>query len=307
MRLVFFGTATFAIPALRQLAPYVQLVVTQPDAPSGRGSELKQTPVAIASQELQLPLEKPVKCRAPEFVERIREIEPEALVVAAYGQILSEKLLNTALRGGINIHGSLLPKFRGAAPVQRAIEAGELFTGVTLMQMEKGLDTGDIIASELISIGPDETAGELFERLAEAGADLASAWLPQITAGGYPRTPQNAAETTYAAKMVKEDGRITPDMTSQAAYNRFRAATPSPGAWIATSRGSIKILACRPVSGLKLTPGKVAAVKPDLVVGLADGGLCLDLVQPEGRRGASGVDFANGARLGIGSSLMKWD
>ena len=167
MRIVYFGTSDFAVPALRALAEHVVLVVSQPDRPTGRGMKLQSSPVKKLALELGLPVETPEKARTPEFVEQVAAIGADVHVVAAYGQILSVKLLETAKNGGINLHGSILPAYRGAAPIQRSILNGDHETGVTLMQMDKGMDTGDMIAVAKTPIGPDETYGELQTRLSE--------------------------------------------------------------------------------------------------------------------------------------------
>ena len=304
MKLVYFGSAGFAVPALESLAENVVLVVSQPDQPSGRGMQLRPTPVKARALELGLEVITPEKCRSADTIDKVRSLDADALVVAAYGQILSETLLNSAKRGGINLHGSVLPRWRGAAPIQRAIEAGDQFSGVTIMQMDKGMDTGDIISHELVSIGPNETAGELFDRLAVIAADLALAWMPAIVAGDYPRAKQNSDEATLAPKVTKAEARLTSDLSASAAYNRFRAFTPSPGAWIQTNNGLLRIHKARLLTGLTFTPGTIVTTKPDLVLGLSDGGLVLDSVQPEGRKPMSGADFANGARLEPGESFF---
>lgn len=304
MRLVYFGSAGFAVPALEALADHVLLVVSQPDQPSGRGMQLRPTPVKAKALELGLEVVTPIKCRSAETIDLVRSLEADALVVAAYGQILSESLLNSAKRGGINLHGSVLPRWRGAAPIQRAVEAGDLYTGVTIMQMDKGMDTGDMISHELVAIGPNETAGELFDRLSLIAADLALAWMPAIVAGDYPRIKQNSEEATLAPKVTKAEAKLTRDLTCQTAYNRFRAFTPSPGAWMQTDKGMIRVHKARPLTGLAVTAGAVISAKPELVVGFAEGGLCLDVVQPEGRKPMSGADFANGARLEPGESFF---
>lgn len=297
MRLVYFGSASFAVPALAALAESIALVVSQPDQPSGRGMQLRPTPVKQKALELGLHVITPIKCRSAETIDQIRSLNADVLLVAAYGQILSEPLLNSALRGGINLHGSILPRWRGAAPIQRAIAAGDAYTGVTLMQMDKGMDTGDIIATEPVSIAPTETAGELFDRLSYVAAELALAWMPAIVSGSYPRIRQDESLATLAPKVAKCEAALTSDLDCVTAYNRFRAFTPFPGAWIQTNFGVVKVLKARLAPGLTFRPGVVAAVKPELVVGLRDGALCLEMVQPEGRKPMRGTDFANGAHL----------
>lgn len=303
MRLVYFGSADFAVPALEAVAPHVVLVVTQPDKPSGRGMKLRTTPVKAKALELGLPVESPAKSRAPEFVERIRSLEADALLVAAYGQILSVDLLNSAKQGGINLHGSILPRWRGAAPIQRAIEAGDTVSGVTLMQMDKGMDTGDIIAIEEVAIGSEETAGELFDRLAQTAGEMAKEWLPRIAAGDYPRAKQDDSQATIAPKITREDTLLTFEMDAAQAYNKFRAYAPWPGTTLETNAGPLKLVQVTHEPDPEARPGLVREVKPDLAVGFSGGWLILREVQPQGRRAVSGTDFANGARLRPGMSL----
>ncbi len=303
MKLVFFGTADFAVPALRRLAPHVALVVAQPDRPSGRKMHVRPSPVKEAAAELGLACETPERCREPGFIERIAALEADALVVAAYGQIMPERLLNVAKRGGINLHGSLLPKFRGAAPIQRAILEGETETGVTLMQMDKGMDTGDAIASVATPIGRDETAGELFVRLAELAAQLAEEWMPRIVAGDYPRVPQDSDRATYAPKVLKEEARIDVTRRADREYDRFRAFTPSPGAYLGTVLGHVKVSEAR-WNSADGTPGTLLALDPVPLLACATGCLELRTVQPEGKKRMSGRDFANGARLAKGMTLV---
>lgn len=303
MRLVFFGTGTFAVPALQALKDHIQLVVAQPDRPSGRGMKLNRSPIKVAAQELGLPVETPEKSRSPEFVERLRSLNGDALVVASYGQILSQAVLDSAKRGGINLHGSILPNYRGAAPIQRAILHREPETGITLMQMDKGMDTGDVIAIERTSIGPDETYGELQDRLAIIAAQMAREWMPRIVAGDYTRIPQNSELATLAPKVEKAEALLSFDRPAVEEYARFRAFTPSPGATLRTSGGLLKISSAR-LSETADRPGVVVSVNP-LIVGFVGGGLELRELQPEGKKRMSGRDFANGMRLKPGDRLLN--
>ncbi|HWD40440.1 MAG TPA: methionyl-tRNA formyltransferase [Fimbriimonas sp.] len=303
MRLIFFGTGTFAVPALKALAERVVLVVTQPDRPAGRGMKLHPTPVKLAALELGLPVETPEKSRAPEFVDRLRNLNADALVVASYGQILSQAVLDSATRGGINLHGSILPKYRGAAPIQRAILAGETETGVTLMQMDRGMDTGDAIDVVRTEIGPDETYGDLQDRLAEVAAQLVAKWLPRIVVGDYPRTPQDPVEASVAPKVEKEDAELDCRNEAPAEYRRFRAFTPSPGAFLRTNRGLLKLSNVR-ISHQSGNAGAVLDTRDGVLVAFGSGSLKLLEVQPEGKRRMSGSDFANGARLKPGDRLI---
>ena len=303
MRLAYFGTSAFAVPALEELAPWVSLVVTQPSRPSGRGNRLLPTPVGSVAESLGIESVAPEKARDPQFISMIESRDFDALVVASYGQILSQQLLEAAKRGGINLHASILPKFRGAAPIARAILQGEIETGVTLMQMDKGMDSGDIISIERIAIGPDETAGQLESRLADLAAAMAAAWLPRIVAGPYPRTRQVHEQATLAPKIEKAEAAIDYEMTAEDAYGRFRAFTPRPGATLVGAREPLRILRCR-IGEHSGSPGKVLALGPEgLTVGMTSGSLMLSDVQPAGKRAISWNDLANGWRLNLGDRL----
>jgi methionyl-tRNA formyltransferase len=304
MKLVFFGTARFAVPALEAVKDSVSLVVSQPDRPSGRGMKLQPSPVKLRALELGLPVETPEKSRAPEFSERVRSEGADALLVAAYGQILSQSLLDSATHGGINLHGSLLPKYRGAAPIQRAVLNGETETGVTVMQMDKGMDTGDMIAFNRLTILPDETYGELETRLGSLGAEMAREWMPRIAAGEYQRQPQNHEAATMAPKVEKAEAELVTDRDALGEYNRFRAFTPSPGAFIRSRWGILKITTARlsPETG---TPGTILVAGASVVIAFASGAIEVLELQPEGKKRMSGRDFANGMRLRPGMSLIN--
>lgn len=303
MRLVYFGTAAFAVPALEALAKQVVLVVSQPDRPSGRGLDLRSSPVKAAALALGLKVETPEKSRSLEFVERLRACEADALFVAAYGQLLSQAVLESARRGGINLHGSILPKYRGAAPIQRAILAGDAETGISLMQMARGMDTGDVIAMGRTSIGPDETAGELTLRLARMAADLAYEWAPRIVAGDYPRIPQDESMATHAPKVDKTEAELSPWRRAEEEYRRFRAFTPAPGAYLRTAFGLVKVGKAR-LGTEGAAPGVVISTAPSCQVAFETGSLHLLEVQPEGKKRMCGRDFANGLRLRAGDSLF---
>ena len=303
MRLAYFGTSAFAVPALEALARRVELVVTQPSRPTGRGNKLLPTPVGVAAASLGIEVQAPEKARDPSFIEQIEARKFDALVVASYGQILSERLLNAATRGGINLHASILPKYRGAAPIARAILAGETETGVSVMQMDKGMDTGDVISIETLDIAPDETAGELEGKLAELAAAMAAAWLPRIMSGDYPRTQQNHETATLAPKLTRAEAELSFDESGAVAYRRFRAFTPRPGAFLQTARGPLKLIRCRfdPRAGV---PGSVLAIGSDgIVVAFREGALSLMSAQPENKRAMDWNDLANGWRLTEGDAL----
>lgn len=303
MRLAYFGTSAFAVPALRALAPHIEVVVTQPSRPTGRGNKLVPTPVGEAANELSIPLLSPPRARDEEFIEQIEAARFDAIVVASYGQILSERLLNAATRSGINLHASILPKYRGAAPIARSILAGETTTGVTLIQMDRGMDTGDVIAVTQLSIGNDETAGQLEARLANAAAALSVEWMPRIVAGDYTRTPQEHNAATLAPKVERREAQLDFAEPAELAHRRFRAFTPKPGAFISSEHGDLKVLACRRGTGSG-APGTVLATGVDgLEVAFLSGSLLLQNLQPAGKKPISGNDFANGRRLVVGDRL----
>lgn len=296
MRIVFFGTAPFAIPALEAVKDVTTLVIAQPDRPTGRGLKTVMTPVKARALELGLPVETPERCRRPEVIERLRELDADLFVVAAYGQILPQALLDVPRHGCVNVHGSLLPAYRGAAPVQHAIWNGDAFSGVTLMRMDAGMDTGDIIAMETCAIAPDETAGELYDRLATMGGQLLAAHLATLGSGNYVATPQDHAAATMAPKILPADAEIPADEPLELAYRRYRAMTPVPGAWVQTRWGRLKLRDVRPVTSSS-PAGTVVGTRPEFVIALPGGALVLRQVQPEGKKAMRGTDFANGARI----------
>lgn len=302
-RIVYFGTGDFAVAPLVAVHEHVVLVVSQPDRPQGRGLSLRSSPVKLKAAELGLAVQTPEKARDPEFVEFVRSLEADFLLVASYGQILSVKLLQAAKHGGINLHGSILPRYRGAAPIQRAIMNGDPSTGNSLMQMAKGMDTGDVIEIVETPIGPDETYDELQIRLSEIAATQAATWVERLAAGDYPRTEQDHDAATHAAKIEREDAELRFDRTAQAEYNRFRGVTSNPGAGLQTDRGRIKLSNLRfcPESG---APGEVLKLNP-LTIAFAEGSLEFHEVQPEGKKRMSGRDWANGARITVGTRLSQ--
>lgn len=300
MSIVFFGTAEFAVPILEAIRAEVSLVVTQPDRPTGRGLKLQASPVKLKAQESGLKVESPEKSRSSEFVDYIAGLKPEILLVAAYGQILSERLLQTAEHGGINLHGSILPKYRGAAPIQRSILSGDHETGVTLMQMAKGMDSGDIIEIRNTEIGPDESYGEVQARLAAIAAAQAKDWLAMLMSGGYPRVPQIEDQATYAPKIEKEEAELKFERAAAQEYNRFRAFTPAPGAYFVSRFGRVRLSSVRRSDW----EGEQGTVRTPNLVAFKDGSLELLEVQPEGKRKMNGRDFFNGYRLRNGESIV---
>jgi methionyl-tRNA formyltransferase len=302
MRLVFLGSPAFAVPTLERIVESgarVLEVVTQPDRPSGRGQQAAAPPVKEAARRLGLPVYQPERVRRPEAVERLRTLAPDAMVVVGYGQIIPQMVIDIPRFGIVNVHASLLPKYRGAAPVQWAIVNGETRTGVTTMQIDAGLDTGDMLLSAETAIGPAETAVGLGARLAMMGAELLIRTLEGLEAGSIAACKQDPAEATYAPLLKKEDGRIDWNLPAEAIHNRVRGFQPWPGAYTAFRGAALRIWKSRPAAASCLAgpaAGRLASIMP-LVVSCGSGALELIEVQLEGRRRMSAADFANGHRL----------
>ncbi|HET9950704.1 MAG TPA: methionyl-tRNA formyltransferase [Candidatus Eisenbacteria bacterium] len=324
MRLVYYGTPSFAVAPLRRLAADGRaplLVVTRRDRPRGRGLELQPSPVRAAAEALGLPVATPARASAPEEVERVRALAPDLLIVVAYGQILSPELLALPRLGALNVHFSLLPRHRGAAPVQAALLAGDDETGVSTMWMTEGLDEGDVFLSRPTPIAPGENAGALGERLTEMGADLLAESLSLLDRGLGTRRPQDHALATYAPKIRGEDARLLFEAPAAELARRVRAYTPAPGAWIDLEAGRLVVVAANADEGegaaaaaataprgldlLPTPPGSVAGIDRARGLGVAcgKGTLWLARVRPAGRKEMSGADYANGARLRPGSPL----
>ena len=316
MRVVFMGTPEFAVPSLAVLLEEglnVVAVVTQPDRPKGRKRELTPPPVKVYALEHGLTVLQPEKLRRPEAVAELKACAPDLIVTAAYGQILPRDVLELPPRGCVNVHGSLLPRYRGGAPIQRAIMNGETVTGVTLMYMAEGLDTGDMIAKVEVPIEEEDTAGTMFEKLGKAGAELLRRWLPALLDGTAPRTPQDEALATYAPNLTRDDERIDWSRTSRELYNQVRGLTPMTGAFTLWNGQPFKVWACRPPREAdRDLPPEWRAMPPGAVletgaaglrVRTGDGSLMLTMVQPAGKKMLSAADFARGARLSPGTVL----
>ncbi len=299
MRVVFLGTPEFAVPSLRALASthHVLAVFTQPDRPKGRGNKLSPSPVKAAAETLGIPIYQPERIRRAPNPELLASFAPDLMVVVGYGQIIPQTIIDIPKHGILNVHASLLPKYRGAAPVQWAIANGEIRTGVTIMQIDAGLDTGDMLFAHLISIEPDETAPSLSARLADVGADLLIETLNQLELGEVHHEKQNEAEATYAPILKKEDGSIDWSRTAQQTYNRLRGFTPWPGAYTSFRGAQLLVVRARPAECNALSPGAIEAAKPRLLVGCG-GGTALELleVQLAGKGRMSAEAFLNGYR-----------
>jgi methionyl-tRNA formyltransferase len=315
MRLVFCGTPQFAVPALKHLLAQkdfeIAAVITQPDRPRGRGMHVSPSPVKEVAQAAGVAVHQPEKIRAPESQELLQRLAPDCIVIIAYGQIIPARLLNIPRHGWINLHASLLPKYRGAAPVHWAIANGETITGLTTMRIDAGMDTGEMLLQSTLPIGPTETTPELAARLAEAGAPLMAETLRGLAAGTLTARPQNHEQASYAPLLKKEEGLI--DWTRPAAeiYNRMRAFVPWPGTF-STFRGHTYHLLGEPVSksesvagqqnsasaSLAVPPGTLRVAKSEVFV-FCGGATELRLVsvKREGGKTIDAAEFARSAQL----------
>ncbi|HEV2113436.1 MAG TPA: methionyl-tRNA formyltransferase [Terriglobales bacterium] len=310
MGLVFCGTPQFAVPTLNALVDAghrIKLVVCQPDRPSGRSQQLAVPAVKQRALELGLRLAQPEKIKNnPEFRAELEALKPKAIIVVAYGRIIPKWMLDLPALGNINLHASLLPKHRGAAPIQWAIANGEQVTGATTMLLEEGLDTGPILLQRALAIGPDETAAELSPRLASAGAELMVETLRRLEAGTLKPTPQEDAKATLAPLLKKGDGLIDFSRPSQAIYDRLRGFTPWPGAFTSFRGKKLQVLRAQPLAAAEeLTPaGRIRLLDHRLIVGCGqDTSLELLEVQPEGKRSISAGEFISGYRPKGGEAL----
>ncbi len=303
MRIAFLGTSAFAVPALRAVAVHheVSLVVTQPDRPAGRHAVLAPPPVKSAASALGLPVFQPERVSQPDAVARLREARPDVLVVAAYGQILREAAFQSAPLGAINIHASLLPRYRGAAPINWAIARGETTTGVTTFVIDRGMDTGPMLLARPLTIGPEETAGELEARLAVLGAEAIVETLAGLADGSLEPIPQPEG-ATLAPKLDRGHGRIDWTQPARDVHNLVRGMTPWPGAWTPLDGGRAKIhrTARTEIAVGPLSPGSVGPrVSGRLLVACGDRLLEILEIQRDGRARATGSEFLNGLRPGV--------
>jgi methionyl-tRNA formyltransferase len=294
------GTSDFAVPALRALhqAGYpIPMVVTQPDRPAGRGMELKASPVKNAALELGLPLYQPEKVRFPEVVEALKQAAPDVAVVAAYGQILPLSVLEIPKVACLNIHGSILPKYRGAAPIHYAVMAGEMETGVTIMHMNAKLDEGDMILFKKTPIGPAETTGEVHDRLAPLGAEALLETLTLLAEGKAPRIPQDHAQASFAPSIKKEQCRLNWGKGAAGVVNQIRGLSPWPVAETQWLDLTLRIFSAQVLEGEgpNTQPGEVLKVSKDgIEVFAGEGRLLLKEIQPPGKKRMNAHDFSLG-------------
>jgi methionyl-tRNA formyltransferase len=312
LRLIFFGTAELACPSLIALTErsefQVLAVVTQPDRPRGRQLKLQPSPVKAAAAQRNLPVLQPERARRPEFVAELAAYQPYLIVVAAYGQILPPAILDLPKFGCINVHTSLLPKYRGAAPIQWAILEDQSETGVTIMKMDPGLDTGDILTQQATPIRPEDDSQTLHDRLATIGAELLTRTIPEYVAGKVQPRPQDHAQSSYARKITKEDGRLDWRQPNRVLWNKVRGLSPWPGSWTLlpqpTTQPLLKIWRAEPADAGAGTPGEViAADKTGIIVTCAQGALRIKELQRESSRRVTAQDFLAGHPLQPGDHL----
>ncbi|MEM7117109.1 MAG: methionyl-tRNA formyltransferase [Chloroflexota bacterium] len=296
------GTPDFAVPSLQVLIETQQVVgvVTQPDRPAGRGRKLRPSPVKVAAEAAGVPVFQPESLRSREAAAPLREWQPDLIVVAAFGQILRNHVLNLPAHGCLNVHASLLPRWRGASPIQHAIQAGDAITGVALMQMERGLDTGPVFIQEKLPILPDDTAASLHDRLAALGGTMLREHLAGILNGRYHPMPQNNELSTYAPLITKENGRLNWQEGSAALDRQMRAMTPWPGAFTTWNGKPLKIKRATVVETDRGEPGEVLFGG---IVQTGDGGLALQEVQLAGKKAVNIDDFLRGRPQFVGARL----
>jgi len=309
MKLVFCGTPQFAVPGLERLVAagyHVQLVVTQPDRPQGRGMDLTAPPVKQTALRLGLPVTQPEKIKKnDEFRARLTAIHPDAIIVVGYGRIIPDWMLQLPPHGNINVHASLLPRYRGAAPIQWAIANGETVTGVTTMRIDEGLDTGDILLKREMAINPEDTAVTLAPPLAELGAELLVETLEELQQGTVKPIPQDDLQATLAPILRKEDGLVDFSREAVEIHNRLRGFQPWPGAYTHFRGKNLKIYAAKPTQApQQIAPGELRVSGDALLAGCGNGtALQLLEVQPEGKKAMSTRNFLSGYRPAQGERL----
>lgn len=305
--IIFMGTPDFAVPTLKALIEQHDVigVVTQPDRPAGRRGDLKPPPVKVAAEAADIPVFQPEKLRRKSAIAELKEMGiPDLYVVAAFGQLLPQTVLDIPHQGCINVHGSLLPRWRGAAPLQAAIIAGDNETGITIMLMDAGLDTGPMLSKRAIPITDDETGESLHDKMAELGAELLIDTLPGYLDGTIQPVAQNDEATTYAPQISREDGNIDWTQPAAAIERRIRAFTPWPGTFSYWDGKQIKILGGRVLAG-KGPAGTVIEQDEVIAVGTGDGLLALDEVQLAGKKRVPVAEFVNGYPAFVGSQLTQ--
>ncbi|WP_433392800.1 methionyl-tRNA formyltransferase [Micromonospora sp. KLBMP9576] len=307
MRVIFAGTPAVAVPALAAVAASrheLVAVVTRPDAPAGRGRGLLRSPVGAWADEHGVEVLTPARPREPEFLDRLRELAPDCVPVVAYGALVPPVALEIPRHGWINLHFSLLPAWRGAAPVQHAVLHGDELTGASVFQLEQGLDTGPVYGTLTDEIRPADTSGDLLERLAHSGAGLLVAVLDAIDAGTARAEPQPADGVSLAPKLTVEDARVRWSDPAFAVDRRIRACTPAPGPWTTLRGERVKLGPVTPVpDGPTLKPGELLVEKSRVLVGTATTPVRLGEVRAAGKRAMTATDWARGVRIAAGEEL----
>jgi methionyl-tRNA formyltransferase len=328
MKIAFMGTPDFAVACLKALIGTgyeIAAVVSQPDRPQGRKKLLAPTPVKALALAQGIPVLQPERLRHSDAVDELRRIAPDLIVTAAYGQILPKTVLEIPRYGCINVHASLLPKYRGGAPIQHAVRNGETVTGVTIMYMAEGMDTGDMISKVEVEIGRGDTSGTMFAKLAQAGAELLLATLPKLIAGELSAVPQTHGEATYAPNLKRDDERIDWSWPSERIYNLVRSLLPEPGAFTMWSGNVLKVRGCadpsveregsaesaatnpsvsRRAAADQPAPGTVRALNErGIEVETGDGSIRLTIVQPAGKSAMDAGAFIRGGQMKVGDKL----
>ncbi len=314
LKIVFMGTPDFAATILEEILKVYPVlgVVTQPDKPKGRSKEVTFSPVKELAVKHELPVYQPVKAKEPEFLEQLKELSPDVIVVAAFGQILPKALLEIPKYGCINVHASLLPKYRGAAPIQYSVIDGEKETGITIMYMDVGIDTGDIILQDTVPISPEETGGSLFDKMAVQGAASIIKALRQMEAGEVTRTPQDNEKATYVKMISKEMGKLDFTKSAQQLERLIRGLNPWPSAYTFLDGKSLKLwqASAEPVTDgqahmfQEYEPGMIAQVRDNaLVIMTGDGLLVVKELQLEGKKRMPADSFLRGFSVTLGTKL----
>jgi methionyl-tRNA formyltransferase len=306
MRVIFMGTPEFALPTLEGLIDSGVKIVgvfTQPDRPKGRGRKLEPSPVKRLAEEHGLPVFQPERLRDKDAIKQVRSLKPDLVVVVAYGQILPQEVLDIPKYGCVNVHASLLPRHRGAAPINKAIIDGDPMTGVTTMQMDAGLDTGDMLVKKSISIFPNENAGELHDRLAQLGREAMEETLARLCAGTLSPQKQDDSRSSYAPMLKKEDGLIDWKRPAAAIHNQVRGLYPWPGAFTHLDGEVLKIADTR-IADTSGNPGEILVLENSgVVVACGEGALQIRRLQLPGKKMLPAADFLRGVKLKVGQKL----
>lgn len=302
MKIVFMGTPDFSVPVLEALAKNhdVKCVITKVDKRCGRGQKMQAPPVKETALKLNIPVYQPQRLKKnQECIDLIKEINPDAIAVVAFGQLLPSEILNIPHYGCINVHASLLPDLRGAAPINWAVIKGYKKTGITTMKMDEGLDTGDILLKRAVEIGDTETAGELFDKLSKIGPDLLLETLDKIESGQIEPIKQDDSKSTYAPMMNKELGKICWDKDCREVYNLIRGVTPWPGAYTIHNGKIIKIWEASVIDDINDTPGKVIKTDNEIIISCGSGAIGIKELQEQGKKKMDAMSYLNGHSIKI--------